>query len=189
MKKKLLLVVCMAAILTGCGAVTTDSELKGENSPSESSSAEGETSPSESASEEQETEETVTVEGTNGSVTLTIPDGWSYRCCGENDTRLLSAKYAIQFYPTEAASGYIEVGYHSMFGVCGTGLATVSKELAGDKASVGYYDGSEVWEHVIYAGKNEGIAAVASGIDSWDESDIAASMDILDTMIYEGENP
>jgi hypothetical protein len=81
-------------------------------------------------------------------------------------------------------SGYIEVGYHSWFGVCGTGLEEVETTLAGDSALIGSYDGSKVWDYVLFDGANKGIVAIASENEEWKQTELDEALTILDTLTY-----
>jgi hypothetical protein len=130
---------------------------------------------------------TATVQGPYGSVSLTIPDGWSYTICNVDDDNLLSADYAIQFSPEKEVSGYIEVGYHTMFGVCGTGLEEVETTLAGDSARIGYYDGNKEWGFVTFGGANEKIVAMPSENDEWEQEERDEVLTILDTLVYRAD--
>jgi hypothetical protein len=185
MKKKILPILLTGILLCGCGRMATVST----ETTTESGVAET-TQNTQSAVSGETTEEdgtTVTVDGPKGSVSITLPEGWSYTICNVDDDNLLSADYAIQFSPENEGDGYIEVGYNSSFGVCGTGLEEVETTLAGETANIGYYDGKKVWEFVTFDGANEGIVAVASQNEKWEQKEIDEALTILDTLVYRPE--
>ena len=130
----------------------------------------------------------VTAEGPYGSFTIALPEGWEYEVCPAGDERLMGGDYGIHFYPAGISDGFIELSYHSMFGVCGTGLLEETYTLSGDSAVIGYYDGSKYWSFIIYQGKNEKLVALASETDHWWEEYGAEAMTILDTIEYDKEN-
>lgn len=140
-----------------------------------------------SAAEAEVPETTATVQGPYGSIGVTIPDGWIYEICDVDNENLLSVEYGIQFSPEEANSGYIEVGYQTSFGVCGTGLEEEETTLAGDQAQIGYYDGSKVWDFVCFRGVNEGVIAVAIQNEDWPEQDLEEALAILDSLVFRAD--
>jgi hypothetical protein len=174
MKKRILPILLTGILLCGCGAtITAEPEASTEAVQSvlstETTEADG---------------TTATVQGPYGSVSLTIPDGWSYTICNVDDDNLLSAEYAIQFSPEKETGGYIEVGYHSMFGVCGTDREEVETTLAGDSAWISYYDGSKVWDFVTFGGAKKEIVALASENEEWEQKELDEILTILDTLVY-----
>jgi hypothetical protein len=127
---------------------------------------------------------TATVQGPYGSISITVPDGWSYLTCNVGDENLLSAEYGIQFFPNRADGGYIEVGYHSAFGVCGTGLEEKEATLAQNPVRIGYYDGRSMWDFVCFQGEYDGIVALATENEDWDEQEQNETMEILDSVVF-----
>lgn len=131
-------------------------------------------------------EKAVTQQGPYGSLTVMIPDGWQCDLLPVDDERLMSGNYGFHIYPEGTENGYVELAYHTWFGVCGTGLVQEEITLAGDTASVGYYDGSADWSFVIYQGKNEKIVALASSdTEGWLSEYQDQIMDILDSLQYD----
>lgn len=180
------LFLAASLMMAACGSAS-DPEGTG-TSGTESNPAQSENMPS--------TEETnglrengawkeITQGGPYGSISLSLPDGWSYELCAVDDEKLLSGDYGIHIFPDAASDGYVEVAYISSFGVCGTGLKEETVTLAGDSANVGYYDGSKIWEFVVFGGDNTKIVAMTSSVDSWwtDYSDQV--MEILDTLVFQ----
>ncbi|MGN0313859.1 MAG: immunoglobulin-like domain-containing protein [Fusicatenibacter sp.] len=125
--------------------------------------------------------------GPYGSISITVPDGWSYRLCDVEDEQLIAGEYGIQIYPDGVKTGLIEVAYESSFGVCGTGLEEEERVLAGHLANIGYYDGSNVWSFVAFRGKYKNIIAVTSMAESWLEEYSDQVMEILNTIVYDPE--
>ncbi len=53
-----------------------------------------------------------------------------------------------------------------MFGVCGTGRTSEQINLNnGNKATIGYYDGSDIWQDISFFDTNEYIAILNNGLD------------------------
>lgn len=128
--------------------------------------------------------ETAKAEGAYGSISLEIPSDWTYTSCGVDDDRLTSASYGIQYHPADETTGFIEVGYTSMFGVCGTGLETKNETIAGEDATIGYYEGSANWSYVTFSGDNEKIVALAVDADVWSQEEMNTALEILDTLVF-----
>lgn len=129
--------------------------------------------------------ETAKAEGAYGSISLEIPLDWTYTSCGVDDGRLISASYGIQFHPAGETTGFIEVGYTSMFGVCGTGLEIKNETIAGEDAAIGYYDGGTNWSYVTFSGDNEKIVALAVDTDGWSQEEMNAALEILDSLAFD----
>lgn len=123
--------------------------------------------------------------GPYGSISITVPEGWSYQLCSVGDERVVGAEYGIHLYPEDAKEGFVELGHFSNFGVCGTGLTTEERFLAGDSATLGYYDGSEIWAYITFSGKNEGLCVLANCVEGWQETHLDQAMKILDSMKYD----
>jgi hypothetical protein len=176
MKKGILPILLAGILLCGCG---TDKAEATETTQNIQPVLSTETTETEGT--------TATVQGPYGSVSLTIPEGWSYTICNVDDDKLLSADYAIHFSPENEADEYIEVGYYSMFGVCGTGLKEEDTTLAGDSAQIGYYDGSNAWEYIHFEGANKGINAIAADNKEWEQATLEEALGILDTLVYRAD--
>jgi hypothetical protein len=185
MKKRILSLLLTGILLCGCGAATLPeaSTATDVGLPETTQN----TQPALSTETAEEDGTTATVQGPYGSVSLTVPEGWSYTICNVDDDNLLSAEYAIQFSPEKEAGGYIEVGYHSSFGVCGTGLEEVDTTLAGASAQIGYYEGSNVWDYIYFGGANKGIVALASENEKWEQKDLDEVLTILNTLVYRAD--
>ncbi len=194
MKRYSFAVAGMAALLlTGCSDAESSAALDQAEAEQEEALMEESGQKADATGEEAETDKAEPVvqdekavqEGPYGRISLTLLEGWDYELCAVGDDRLLSADYGIQFYPEGMSEGYIEVGYHTNFGVCGTGLSEETITVAGEPARAGYYDGSEVWSYLAFEGKDESIVAMNSGAENWWKQHGDEAMKILDTLSYE----
>jgi hypothetical protein len=151
-------------------------------------SADGREAEKASDSDSQNEEETtVTVYGPYGSLSLSIPEGWTCEICNVDDERLMAAEYGIQFAPAGEESGYIEAGYHTSFGVCGTGLEEVETTLAGETVQIGYFDKSKTWDFVSFSSSAKGhgrVVALPFYCETWSEREFDEALSILDTLVY-----
>lgn len=94
-------------------------------------------------------EHTVSYSCKVGSISLDIPDEWSYKIekfKKEEDDRT----FGISFWPDRNKENKIKVRYTERFGVCGTGLETKDISINGMKAQAGYYDGKPYWEFISF---------------------------------------
>lgn len=113
-------------------------------------------------------------ETTVGGVTLRLPRDWV--CEAESD-----GQERFSFGPDGDGGRVALEHYAGGFAVCGTGLET--RELAlesGKTATVGYYDGSEVWSFVNFG---NGWAAHNLGAQDWD----VAPLELLAAVTFEEE--
>lgn len=191
MKRRYAVVVgMMLLLLTGCAGTeetvtSNETETGQEEVLTQETVQEPETSPEEPETGEAKESERVVQDGPYGRISLTIPEGWAYETCPVGDERLLSAAYGIQFHPADVTEGYIEVGYHTNFGVCGTGLSEETTTLAGDSARIGYYDGNSAWGFISFDGKNKQIVALSSNVDTWWQRSGVEVMTILDSLSFD----
>lgn len=123
--------------------------------------------------------------GPYGAISVMLPTGWHYELCPIDSDSLISGEYGIQFSPDEAAEGFIELAYVDWFGVCGTGLDEEDAVIAGEKASVGTYDGNDYWNFIKFTGQKEHIVALSYGVEDWWETYGEAVMGILDTLCFD----
>lgn len=131
---------------------------------------------------ESDSEEQIIQEGANGNISISVPVGWSYELCEAESESLILGEYGIHLYPNDVEEGFIELAYMPLFAVCGTGLTQEEITLAGDIASVGYYNGVNKWDFISFKGKNENIVAVTESTDQWTEENIEQVMEILNSM-------
>ena len=113
-------------------------------------------------------------------ITLSIPESWAYAVTSI-DEESLDAGIAggITLWPLGREEGKLFFGYYpDRFAVCGTGLESEEMVLAGQKVSVGTYDGGRLWDFISFG---EYFAVWGQGHGAWwsEYGDIA--MAILDT--------
>ncbi|MCI8801185.1 MAG: hypothetical protein HFH88_15435 [Lachnospiraceae bacterium] len=125
--------------------------------------------------------------GPYGRLSLSLPEGWCYEEYPMDSEELRGGKYGILFYPEGAGEGFIEVCYAGRFGVCGTGLQSENRTIAGKSASVGTYDNKNHWDFIIFQEEYEGVVALNSSEDGWWKEYGAQVYDILDTLSFEPE--
>lgn len=133
--------------------------------------------------------ETASQGGPYGRISISVPEGWAYEkwSYGEDSLdsgRPMNGDYGILFYPEGVEEGYIEVSYAGFFGVCGTGLKSEERTIAGKKASVGTYDDGEHWDFITFQEEYEGVVAMTFSVDSWWKEYDGQVFDILDTLSF-----
>lgn len=126
--------------------------------------------------------EEITQSGPCGTICLSLPKGWSYIMRNVDDEKLTTCDYGIQIRPDDAKSGYVEIGYSSTFGLCGTGLETKYVTLSGKSAEVCYYDKSPIWSFVIFGDTNHTLIASTIDTESWWDTYENELMSILDSV-------
>ena len=106
---------------------------------------------------------------------ITLPVDWAYEIVEYTEN---CDRCGIRFWPEDCPEGSVGLYYHpNGFGVCGTGLETNELTLAsGEKASVGYYDGSDAWSFISM---EMDYAALAEGTAEWTKEDRDTAMDIV----------
>ena len=118
------------------------------------------------------------------SLTLSIPESWSYAITSI-DAEELNAGISggITFWPLGREEGKLFFGwYPDRFGVCGTGLQTDEMILAGQKVSVGTYDDRPLWDYISFG---EYFAVWGQGHEVWWSEYGDAAMEILDSAKFE----
>ena len=118
------------------------------------------------------------------SITLSIPESWSYAITSI-DAEELNAGISggITFWPLGREEGKLFFGwYPDRFGVCGTGLQTDEMILAGQKVSVGTYDDRPLWDYISFG---EYFAVWGQGHEVWWSEYGDAAMEILDSAKFE----
>ena len=118
----------------------------------------------------------VTFSEGGASITLQIPEGWSY-CVTSLEENEYNA--GITFWPTGREEGVLRFDYYPRgFGVCGTGLETEEIELAGQTVSVGTYDNESLWTFLSFGGD---FAVWGENHESWWAEYGETAMEILDS--------
>ena len=116
----------------------------------------------------------------NAWITLQLPESWTYAITDLDDPEIDAGISAgITFWPLGREEGKLFFGYYpDLFAVCGTGLESEEMVLAGQKVTVGTYDGGRLWDFIRFG---EHFAVWGQGHESWwsEYGDIA--MAILDT--------
>lgn len=120
-------------------------------------------------------------------ISLAIPTGWRYATSVGGDAS--SEEFGISFWPEGEKDSAIYVGYHSAWGVCGTGLEQTKITLGDYSAVQGTYDNKEVWDFIHFHVEDTKGSYVALSVRAetwWDEYGTEA-MEILATIkITEG---
>lgn len=120
--------------------------------------------------------------GEQGTLYIKIPDGWACDVCLPGDERLYMSDYGLHIYPEGAAEGYIELGYVSDFGVCGTGLKMEDIETDGVKGHIYIYDDDASWTFIRWGNS---ITAVKYSVQSWFSEYEKQVSEIVETMRFE----
>ncbi len=105
--------------------------------------------------------------------------GWRYEIleAQEGDEGL-----GLAIWPEGHAEGRLLLKYYDMFGICGTGLSQETVYLAGHRAVKGTYDGSVLWDHMIFQGLAGDYVVLNQGADSWWQEYGTEAMVILNTL-------
>lgn len=114
---------------------------------------------------------------TAGTVSIRIPDDWEWALePGEDDSLM------ICFRP-KGCEGVVKVGYMPNFGVCGTGLETEDRVIAGMRASVGTYDGNKLWSFITFPDAAHWYVVLNEGAGEWWSDYGGTAMQILETIV------
>lgn len=171
---------CMLAgflLMSGCAV---SDETKSSDSASEAEHAETEKGDKFNDAEMIHIEQ----KGLYGKISLSLPEDWDYTLCPVDDAKLVNADYGIQFHPSHA-KGCIELGYSSMFGVCGTGLQEEKATIAGQDALIGTYDTHERWDFISFTDCK--IVALNCSTETWTDKEFEKAMHILHTISFTEE--
>lgn len=120
-------------------------------------------------------------------ISLAIPTGW--RCAISQGGDASSEEFGISFWPEGEKESAIHVGYHSAWGVCGTGLEETKITLGDYSALQGTYDNKNVWDFIyFYVEDTKGYyVALNAGAEAWWDEYGTEAMEILATIkITEG---
>lgn len=106
------------------------------------------------------------------TLTLDISNDWKYEEL-ERNTENDFYKYALKIYKNNEDKYAVLYYYQQMFGVCGTGRTSEKIDLEnGNKATIGYYDGSDIWEDISFYETNKYIAIINYGLDKVESEEI-----------------
>lgn len=123
--------------------------------------------------------------GPYGRLSISLPDGWSYKTYPVDSEELLYGLYGIYFYPEDAANGFIALTYMDNFGVCGTGLHEETAVVASIPVNIGTYDNNKFWDFISFREEYAGVVALTYSVDDWWESYEHQIWDILDTISFD----
>lgn len=113
-----------------------------------------------------------------GDIYMEIPETWEHEIVKED-----GGGYFLVIRPPHE-EGSVRVGYRPNFGVCGTGLATEETTIAGMTATVGTYDGGDVWSFITFG---DDYVAINEGADAWWGAHGRLLMKCLETLVIEGK--
>lgn len=109
-----------------------------------------------------------------GDIYMEIPETWDHEIVKED-----GGGYFLVIRPPYE-EGSVRVGYWPNFGVCGTGLTTESKIIAGMEASVGTYDGGPMWSFITFG---DDYVVINEGADAWWGAHGDLFMKCLETLV------
>ena len=108
----------------------------------------------------------------NITLSLTISDDWKFEEL-EPNTENDFYKYALKIYKNNENKYAVLYYYQQIFGVCGTGRTSENIDLEnGNKATIGYYDGSDIWQDISFYETNKYIAIINYGLDKAESEEI-----------------
>lgn len=120
----------------------------------------------------------------NTIIIFDLPKEWNFEEIDNPENQ--NAKFELKLYKDSKEKTASLYYYNEMFGVCGTGL--VSKKITlnnGNEASVGFYDGNQIWNFIAFGNLNRNIAVLNNGLD---ENDANELLGIIKTLRIEDEN-
>ena len=128
----------------------------------------------------------VTYSENGATITLQLPDHWAYSLLSTDAPEYdASMTGGITFWPRGREEGKIFFGFYpDLFAVCGTGLETTEMVLAGKSASVGTYDGREVWDFIRF---DDHFAVWGQNHEAWWAEYGDEAMTILDSAVFSNE--
>ena len=101
----------------------------------------------------------------NLNIKLYFPRNWNYEELPENLENNFY-KYALKMYKDDENRYAIIYYYREMFAVCGTGRTSKQINLEnGYKATIGYYDESDIWQDISFSELNKNIAIQNYGLN------------------------
>lgn len=163
--------------------VLEDTDKSSVGTSAENQSSKGETV------EDEKTWERVESSKNFRKISLAIPTGWQSAISVGGDAS--SEEFGITFWPEGETEIFIDVGYHSAWGVCGTGLEQTKITLGDYSAVQGTYDNKEIWDFIHFQVEDTkgSYVALNAGTESWWDEYGTEVMEILATIqITEGVN-
>ena len=183
-------ILAAVMLLTGCSTASGPEqaeELSARDESTVSVEPENNTVEAEQNSDEAAEPARIYARGPYGRISVSLPDGWVYQPYSVNSEHSNSGSYGMWFRPEKEDTGYIDLSYMQMFGVCGTGLEQETMIIAGDEAWIGTYDNHAMWDFINFQGINEGVTAQNVMAEEWSDEEQGTALDILDTLIFEPE--
>ena len=107
----------------------------------------------------------------NTIIIFDLPKEWNFEEIDNPENQ--NAKFELKLYKDSKEKTASLYYYNEMFGVCGTGL--VSKKITlnnGNEASVGFYDGNQIWNFIAFGNLNRNIAVLNNGLDENDANEL-----------------
>lgn len=97
---------------------------------------------------------------------LALPNGWEYSI---EEYNVGGYTFGISFWPAGQTAGKLSLNYYpNGFGVCGTGLKEEKYTFPnGEKANIGTYDNSPVWDYISFRNTAGDYAVINEGADIW----------------------
>ena len=108
-------------------------------------------------------------------VSVPLLSGWEYKI-EEHSAEGMS--YGVSFRPS-GEDGWIDFHYWPFFGVCGTGLETITY----GNGSMGIYDGGAIWSFISYPASKGNFVATTQGVADWWDSYGEQAMAIIEQAI------
>lgn len=117
----------------------------------------------------------------DGSISITIPEGWEYTIDKEGES-ILFINFSIKFRP-KGENGWVVLSSRDSFGVCGTGLDSKTISIGDYKVSVGSYSGFNSISYMYFAFA-PGDFVVEFENASWCKERMESIMQILSTATF-----
>ena len=106
------------------------------------------------------------------TLTLNIQNDWKYEEL-ERNTENDFYKFALKLYKSQADKYAVLYFYHQAFGVCGTDRTSEQIDLDnGGKATIGYSNGSDIWQDISFYETNKYIAILNYGLDKSEAEEV-----------------
>ena len=116
----------------------------------------------------------------NLNIKLYFPRNWNYEELPENLENNFY-KYALKMYKDDENRYAIIYYYRDMFAVCGTGRTSKQINLEnGYKATIGYYDGSDIWQDISFSEINKNIAIQNYGLNKEESEELINIIKTID---------
>lgn len=116
----------------------------------------------------------------NLNIKLYFPRNWNYEELPENLENNFY-KYALKMYKDDENRYAIIYYYRDIFAVCGTGRTSKQINLEnGYKATIGYYDESDIWQDISFSELNKNIAIQNYGLNKEESEELINIIKTID---------